>query len=110
MSFSSFDEIIILIDEWVEQLEDWELNDKCRTSGKSFFDFLKRRNLNVSVVAKIIQDCTGYNPRQLCTVKDADLLRHAIRAYESEQAEIEHFNINTTDRLKKSTRHWFKGE
>ena len=35
MSFSSFDEIIILIDEWVEQLEDWELNDKCRTSGKS---------------------------------------------------------------------------
>lgn len=78
--------ILSLIDQWVNQLEQHKLNEQCRKSGASFFDFMTSRGVNPGYLAKLVIDVTGYNPRQLWTIQDAALLREAIARYEGAEA------------------------
>lgn len=78
--------ILALIDEWATQIERHDLNDQCRRSGRSFFDYMGRQGVDRGYMATLIQRATGYNPRQLWTVDDAWLLRSAIARYEAAES------------------------
>lgn len=79
-------EALALIDEWVQELEEDQLNEQCRQSGRSFFQFMQSRGVNAAYMARLIIDVTGYNPAQLWRVEDAALLRDAIFRYEGSEA------------------------
>ncbi len=71
-----------LINEWVNSLEESRLTHQCRKSGNSFFQFMQSRGVDARYLAAMIQEKLGYNPKQLCTIEDAALLRQAIYSYE----------------------------
>lgn len=86
MDYSEINQVLTLIDEWVQALEDGHLNEQCRTSGRDFFTYMKGRGVNAGKLARMITQVTGYNPAQLWKIDDAALLRDAIFRYESTQA------------------------
>ncbi|WP_448603825.1 hypothetical protein [Thermoleptolyngbya sp.] len=45
MSEYELSTVLALIDEWVDQLEDWELSGQCRKAGRDFFSFMKDRSV-----------------------------------------------------------------
>ena len=78
-----------MIEEWVAQLSNAQLNDQCQQSGMDFFSFMTAKGINAGYLTKLITQTTGYNPRQLWTVLDAGLLRDAIFRYEASVAAAE---------------------
>ncbi len=71
-----------MIDQWVEQLEDYELPAKCRQSGIDFFAYMQSRGVPLKALKNLIQQVTGHSPESLHTVDDAKLLKQAIANYE----------------------------
>lgn len=82
MTISEISIVLGLIDEWTQALDDEDLNEQCRQSGRDFFQFMKSRGINAALMAKLIIDATGYNPARLWRIEDAGLLRDAIFRYE----------------------------
>lgn len=82
LSIKEINEILALIDSWVREIEESQLSEQCRKSGRSFFDFMTSQGLHPGYLATLITNATGYNPRTLWTVQDAQLLREAIAKYE----------------------------
>ena len=74
--------VLQMIQDWVDQLADDSLSEQCRKSGADFFSYMTQRGVQAGYLAKLITEATGYNPRQLWTVQDAELLRDAIFRYE----------------------------
>jgi hypothetical protein len=74
--------VLQMIEEWIAQLPEAKLGEQCRRSGIDFFSYMTGRGVDAGYLAKLITDSTGYNPRQLWTVQDADLLKDAIFRYE----------------------------
>ncbi|WP_413167882.1 hypothetical protein ACL6C3_14375 [Capilliphycus salinus ALCB114379] len=108
MSQYDFSQILMMIDEWVKSLEDYQLNQQCRQSGKSFFDFLKTKGCRADILAKIIMDATGYNPAQLWRIEDAQKLKSAIFSYESCGADIRYHQIEDVREIYETTEFWFR--
>jgi len=75
--------VLQLIEEWVAQLSETSLNEQCRKSGMDFFSYMTAHGTSAAYLAKLITEATGYNPRQLWTVQDADLLKSSIFRYEA---------------------------
>lgn len=78
--------VLKLIEEWAVQLSETSLNEQCRKSGMDFFTYMTAHGASAAYLAKLITEATGYNPRQLWTVQDADVLRDAIFRYEASVA------------------------
>lgn len=97
MTTQSLSELLLLIDEWVAQLNEGELSDACRRSGRDFFSYMQSRGVYAGWMVKIIQQCTGYLPMKLHTVQDAVLLRDAISRYEYSQAIAQNSDENPYD-------------
>ena len=107
----SIHEALMLIDEWVDSLEDDELPEKCREAGNDFFSFLQRRGFNPDIFVRVVREVTGQTPQNLWRNEDAQTLRHYIRAYHGEEQELsreEYRNGRSNDSwLTKATRHFF---
>ena len=89
MTLNEINQVLVLIDQWVAELEEPRLNEQCRESGRNFFDFMQARGVYAGFMAKKIIEATGYNPAQLWRVEDADVLRDAIFRYEGSMAVTE---------------------
>ena len=88
MSIAEINQVLALIDDWVQALAAEQLQSECRESGRSFFAFMQARGVNAALLARLIMDATGYNPAQLWRIDDADLLRDAIFRYEGTIATV----------------------
>lgn len=82
MTKQEISSVLQIISEWVIELPDTRLSEQCRRSGMDFFSYMTSRGVNAGYLAQLITEATGYNPRQLWTAQDADLLRDAIFRYE----------------------------
>ncbi|MEP1079264.1 hypothetical protein NDI52_28040 [Leptolyngbya sp. PL-A3] len=100
MSKRELTELLALIDEWVEQLEDWELEGKCRQSGHNFMSFMQERGVRIKDLEAIIVAATGYRPKDLCTVDDAAMLRSAIANYEYSTTVTHETGADVSDRAR----------
>ncbi|GAB4469464.1 MAG: hypothetical protein OHK0037_27710 [Elainellaceae cyanobacterium] len=85
MTQQNLSDLLVLVDEWVAQLREWELSEACKTSGRDFFTYMQGRGVYAGWMVKIVQQCTGHHPARLYTVEDAALLRDAISRYEYSQ-------------------------
>jgi hypothetical protein len=94
--------ILQLIENWVSQLSETRLNEQCRQSGSDFFSYMTQAGVSAGYLAKLITEATGYNPRQLWTVQDAEILRDAIFRYEASIAAAK-----DSGNAKKSVRHFW---
>lgn len=75
--------VLDLIDQWVAELQESRLNDQCRESGISFFEYMTQHGVNATRIEQAIIQTTGYHPSRLWTVDDAVMLRDAIFSYEA---------------------------
>jgi hypothetical protein len=104
-------EALMLIDEWVESLDEDELPTKCREAGNDFFSFLQRRGFSPKVFSNAVYKATGYRPIQLHRVEDAKQVREYLRAYLGEEQELsrEEFRYGRSNDnwLIESTRRFF---
>ena len=107
----SIHEALMLIDEWVDSLEDDELPEKCREAGNDFFSFLQRRGFSFREFEELVVKITGIKPQNLWRIEDAESLRHYIRAYHGEEQELsrEEYRNGRNNRnwLEDATRHFF---
>ena len=94
--------VLKLIEDWVAQLGELSLNEQCRKSGMDFFSYMTAAGVNAGYLAQLITTSTGYNPRQLWTAQDAELLRTAIFNYEA-SVEV----AKATGDAKQSVRHFW---
>ncbi|MGF1494920.1 MAG: hypothetical protein ACFBSC_21240 [Microcoleaceae cyanobacterium] len=72
-------EALALIDEYIDQLEDWEMSDAYARDAKSFFDFLKEYSANIGAVVNIIKLATGFSPIEIKSRGDAEQIRELLR-------------------------------
>lgn len=86
MTLSEINQVLSLIDDWVQELGETALSDECRQSGRGFFQFMQSRGVNAALMAKLIIEATGHNPAQLWRIEDAETLRDAIFRYEGSMA------------------------
>ena len=73
----SIHEALMLIDEWVDSLEDDELPEKCREAGNDFFSFLQHRGFNPDIFVRVVREVTGQTPQNLWRNEDAQRERRA---------------------------------
>jgi hypothetical protein len=86
----SIAEALQLIDEWLEQLEDGDLPDACRSSGRDFFSFFTARGVDPAQLSRLVKLATGYDPETLPSAAGSATLRLAIASYESSCAHVLH--------------------
>jgi len=82
MSQQEITSVLEMIDAWVAEINEDQLNEQCRKSGMDFFSYMTGAGVNAAYLARLITEATGYNPRQLWTTQDAEQLRDAIFRYE----------------------------
>ncbi|MGL5083792.1 MAG: hypothetical protein ACRC8A_20105 [Microcoleaceae cyanobacterium] len=72
-------EALMLIDQYIDQLEDWEVSTAYYRDAKSFFDFLKEYGANIGAVINIIKLTTGFSPIEIKNRGDAEQIRELLR-------------------------------
>lgn len=80
--------LILLIDEWVNDLASWELGRAWQDSADDFFKFMARRGVDPDWCAQLIHEATGLSVEEIAYSVDSGFLRSALRASEYTQAEI----------------------
>jgi hypothetical protein len=72
---------LMLIDEYIQSLEGWELNGAYQSHVQSFDRWLREYgcgSTELVLVAQIIQGTTGYSPVAIATLEDAGVVRAAL--------------------------------
>jgi hypothetical protein len=79
---------LALIEEYVESLHVWELNNEYNKAIESMFDWLKEYECDgerIAEACQTIEEYTGYHPERIRTLEDVAIVKQALYgAYNSE--------------------------
>ena len=75
--------LLQLLDEWIAGLDDSDVREECRKSGRDFFDFMTSRGVHPGWCVKLVRDVYGFHPRELWRKGDLVNLRQAIFSYDA---------------------------
>ncbi|MFG6094347.1 hypothetical protein SPB21_03815 [Leptothoe sp. ISB3NOV94-8A] len=74
-------ELLDKFDQWLTEASEESIRENCRTEGAVFFAFMKKRGVQPSWCAKMIQTATGYNPAWLWKNATPEVVKHSLEAY-----------------------------